>query len=187
MRKYLTPYARTKITNLYKHKYDDLYNYGYIDKIPKRIPHEVLIERSKKRVIDNLLCSMILPFEEQQIIFEDRNEKAKRFKRYNNQIIKNPINKKGIFFKSDAFDDINKLRCVNNIKKKNEQKLKVKKLCKSKEKLLGSFNKLFQNYNNLNNIPEIENMTSNEIHNENSEKRNNDKDKFHILNNRALN
>ena len=69
MRKYLTPYARTIITNLYKHKYDDLYNYGYIDKIPQRIPHEILIERSKKRVIDNLLCSMILPFEEQQIIF----------------------------------------------------------------------------------------------------------------------
>ncbi len=183
MRKYLTPYARTIITNLYKHKYDDIYNYGYIDKIPKRIPHEILIERSKKRVIDNLISSMILPFEEQQIIFEDRNEKAKKFKKYNNQANKDTITKKGIFFRSDAFDDINKLRCVNNIKKKNEQKLKVKKLCKSKEKLLGSFNKLFQNYNNLNNIPEIENMTSNEIQNENSEKRNNNKDKFHILNN----
>ena len=82
MRKYLTPYARTIITNLYKHKYNDLYNYDYIDKIPKRIPFEELIERYKKRVIDNLLSSMILPFEEQEIIFEDRN--VKRFKRYNN-------------------------------------------------------------------------------------------------------
>jgi len=186
MRKYLTPYARTIITNLYKHKYDDLYNYGYIDKIPKRIPHEVLIERSKKRVIDNLLCSMILPFEEQQIIFEDRNEKAKRFKRYNNQIIKNPINKKGIFFKSDAFDDINKLRCVNNIKKKNQKK-KVKKLCKSKEKLFESYNKLFQNYNNLNNNPEIENIISNEVVNESIEKKNNDKDQFPIVDNQISN
>ncbi len=184
MRKYLTPYARTIITNLYKHKYDDLYNYGYIDKIPQRIPHEILIERSKKRVIDNFISSMILPFEEQQIIFEDRNEKAKRFKKYNNQVIKDPISKKGIKFKSDAFDDINKLRCVNNIKKKKQKKLKVKKLCKSKEKLLGSYNKLFQNYNNLNNIPEKENI-SNEIineNNENNEKRNNDKDKFTINN-----
>jgi predicted membrane-bound dolichyl-phosphate-mannose-protein mannosyltransferase len=40
----------------------------------------------------------------------------------------------------------------------------------------------FSNYNNLNNFPEIENMISNEILNENNEKRNNDKDKFTINN-----
>ena len=191
IRKYLTPYARTIITNLYQHKFDDLYNYIYND-VAKRIPHEIFIERSKKRVMDNLLSSIILPFEEQQIIFEERDEKAKRYKRYNNKINKDIIQKKGILIQSDNFDDINKLRCVNNIKRRNQDK-KVKKLCKSREKLLDYYSSLKNNDINenqnviKNNNEVIDNQINIKYKDNINEKGEEEENKFPIENQNILN
>ena len=159
---YIKTHKNNMINKIYQNK-RDIYPYSFGENGPKRIPHETLRKNSKKRVIDNLINAMILPFEEQRFMIEnpnlfnnndnlnEENEKKNNFtfrevplgpKKVNVKFDKNDLkeNKKLVFYK-------------NNMKDKIKNGSSEKKICKSKEEFLNNINyntKSTYVYKNLN-------------------------------------
>ena len=149
---YIKTHKNNMINKIYQNK-RDIYPYSFGENGPKRIPHETLRKNSKKRVIDNLINAMILPFEEQRFMIENpnlfnnndnlnqENENKNNFTFRDVTLGPKKINVK--FDKNDLKENrqfkINK----NIIKDKNKNESSERKMCKSKEEFLNNIN-----YNN---------------------------------------